>query len=138
MNNLLVFFALPVATILLSIVLQKILNNPTLVGITFFAIYLIVTYAAFDSDFLIFAFIYAILAYISAVFSCLICNIINRLNGNEENNITDCICGGTCNNRTYDSEILKPQLIQNTFTDNEVNQNARRTYNNCYRYKNRM
>ena len=44
MNNLLLFFALPVATILLSIVLQKILNCPILVAITAFAIYLIVTF----------------------------------------------------------------------------------------------
>ena len=138
MNNLLVFLALPVATILLSIVLQKILNNPILVGITFFAIYLIVTYAVFDSDFLIFAIAYAILAYISAVLSCLICNLINRLNENDENNMSDCVCGGICNNRAFEGEIIRPQLIQNTIVDNETNQNRKRINNNCYRYKNRI
>lgn len=35
MNNLLLLFALPVATIVLAIVLQKILNNPLLVAATF-------------------------------------------------------------------------------------------------------
>ena len=42
--NLLVFFALPLATILLSIVLQTVLKCPILVGITFFAIYLIIAF----------------------------------------------------------------------------------------------
>ena len=46
MNTLLLFFALPIATIILAIVLQKILNSPLLVAATFFAIYLIVTFAA--------------------------------------------------------------------------------------------
>ena len=54
MNILLLFFALPIATIILSIVLQKILKCPILVAATFFAIYLIVAFAIFDSGFLIF------------------------------------------------------------------------------------
>ena len=67
MNNLLIFFALPIATILLAIVLQKVLRSPILVGITFFAIYLIVTFAAFDANFLVVAIALTILAFITAV-----------------------------------------------------------------------
>lgn len=67
MNILLIFFALPIATILLAIVLQKILKSPILVAIIFFAIYLIVTFAAFDSDFLIVAILLTILAYNSSI-----------------------------------------------------------------------
>ena len=52
MNTLLLFFALPVATVILAIVLQKILNNPLLVAATFFAIYLVVAFTAFDASFL--------------------------------------------------------------------------------------
>ena len=52
--GLLLFFALPVATIILAVVLQKILKCPILVAATFFAIYLIVAFAIFDSSFLIF------------------------------------------------------------------------------------
>lgn len=77
MNALLLFFALPVATIILAIVLQKILKCPWLVAATFFAIYLIVTYAAFNSSFLIFAIVYTILAYIVALLTRIICNLIN-------------------------------------------------------------
>ena len=60
MNTLLLFFALPVATVLLAIVLQKVLKNPILVAITFFAVYLIVAFAAFDETFLVFAIVYTI------------------------------------------------------------------------------
>ncbi len=119
MNNLLVFFALPVATIILAIVLQKVINNPTLVGITFFAIYLIVTYAAFDSDFLIFAVIYAILAYISAVISCLISNLINQLYNDGK------------------KETIRSEVMQESTEGNQTNFN-RRICNNCYRYTTRF
>ena len=67
MNTLLLFFALPVATILLAIVVEKILRNPFLTAITFFAIYLIVAFAAFDATFLIYTIAYTILAFITAI-----------------------------------------------------------------------
>ena len=44
---LLIFFALPLATILLAIVLEKVLHCPILVGITFFAVYLIILFTLF-------------------------------------------------------------------------------------------
>ena len=56
--GLLLFFALPVATIILAVVLQKILKCPILVAATFFAIFLIVAFAIFDSSF--FNFCYSI------------------------------------------------------------------------------
>ena len=51
MNTLLLFFALPVATIILAIVLEKILDCPVLVAATFFAIYLVVTFAVYYTCF---------------------------------------------------------------------------------------
>lgn len=87
MNNLLLFFALPVATILLSIVLQKILNCPILVAITAFAIYLIVTFSAFNETFLIYAIIYTIIAYITAAVTRFIMRIIECQN--NDSNICD-------------------------------------------------
>ena len=52
--SILLFFVLPVATIILSIVFQKILKCPILVAATFFAIFLIITYVI-DPSLLIFA-----------------------------------------------------------------------------------
>ena len=83
MNILLLAFAIPVATVLLAIVLQKVLKCPLLVAATFFAVLLIVTYAAFDSSFLVFAILYTILAYVTAILTRLVCNIIERLNLNN-------------------------------------------------------
>lgn len=86
MNILLLAFALPVATILLAIVLQKILKCPLLVAATFFAVLLIITFAVLDTSFLVFAIIYTILAYVTAVLTRLVCRIINQINPNTTRN----------------------------------------------------
>ncbi len=67
MNTLLIFFALPIATIILAIVVQKLLRCPVLTAATFFAIYLIVVFSVFDASYLIYVIVYTILAYITAV-----------------------------------------------------------------------
>ena len=67
MNTVLFFFALPVATIILSIVLQKILRNAFLTAATFLAIYLILAFTAFDESFLVFANAYTILSFVTAI-----------------------------------------------------------------------
>lgn len=79
MNILLIFFALPIATVILAIVLQKILKNPILVAATFFAIYLIVAFAIFDASFLICVIAYTVLAYIAAVITKWICRLAKMI-----------------------------------------------------------
>lgn len=104
MNNLLIFFALPVATIILAVVLQKLLNSPLLVAATFFAIFLVVTFAAFDESFLVFAILYALLALITALVVRFICCLVN----NSDNPcirgtaLANNICGN--NNASDDTE----------------------------------
>ena len=95
MSNLLIYFALPVATIILAIVFQKILESPILVAATVFAIYLIVTFAAFDESFLIFAIVYTILAYLTALLTRFICCLIR-------NNTSPCL--SSCNNDNDDEQ----------------------------------
>ncbi|MBR2786500.1 MAG: DUF2651 family protein [Clostridia bacterium] len=80
MNVLLVFFAIPVATIILAVVLQKILQSPLLVAATAFAIFLIVTFTAFDESFLVFAIVYTLLALITALIVRFICCLIKNSN----------------------------------------------------------
>ena len=136
MNNLLIFFALPVATILLAIVFQKILRNSILVGILAFAIYLIVTYAAFDSDFLIFSIVYTLLAYLTAVLTSIICRILRRVLGvngcNNEDDENNCNCG--CTNRSVEIETYSPQLMQGNSTNFDTRQMNNNYSNNCLRY----
>lgn len=91
MNTLLLFFALPVATIILAIVLEKILRCPILTAATFFAIYLIVAFAAFDSSFLIFVIAYTIIAFITAVIAEYFFRRCRRENNCSKWNVCNCI-----------------------------------------------
>ena len=145
MNILLLAFALPIATILLAIVLQKILKCPLLVAATFFAILLIITFAVFDVSFLIFAIIFTILAYITAVLTRLICKIIKRFNLNSNCN---CICSdddddsarstnsnSNCNvsNGTWSCTARNEPIMILTNSNDIVNSNDnRRSRRNCY------
>lgn len=106
MNTLLIFFALPVATIILSIVLQKILKNPLLVAATFFAIYLIVAFAFSDSSFLVLTILYTILAYLTAVLTKWICCLLERLK---------------CAENGMERIIEAPITINNTSPCNSIN-----------------
>ena len=68
MNNLLIFFALPIATIILAGIFQTIIKCPyKIAGITF-AIYLIVAFAlGGTAELIIAAIIYTILAFLTAL-----------------------------------------------------------------------
>lgn len=107
MNTLLIFFAIPVATIIFAIVLQKLLNSPILVAATFFAVFLIITFAAFDESFLVYAILYTLLALITALIVRFICCLIRNsdnpcLNGSDLKN--GGICGNTNNNNDDDDD----------------------------------
>ena len=117
MNNLLIFFALPVATVILAIVLQKVLRNPLLVAATFFAIYLIVTFAAFDATFLVYAILYTILAFVTAVLVKYICKLIEILR--------NCLChnerSNNCNNNNLVNETASLVTVNNTCPGTTLN-----------------
>lgn len=86
MNGWLVFFAFPISTIILSITAQKLIKSPILVSSVFFAIYLIVAFAVFNAFFIIYAFVYAIFAYITAIMTQMVIRFIQ--NGKQ--------CKGQC------------------------------------------
>ncbi len=98
--NLFIFFALPLATILLAIVLQKILRSPILVSITAFAIYLIVAFVAFSdtlAEALIAVIVYTIIAYLTAYLVQLLCELFRRLRLCCRNDNDECHCKNHCN-----------------------------------------
>ena len=86
MNVLLVLFALPVATIIISSVFVKLLKSPIAVSAITFAIYLIVTFAVFDATFLIATIIYTVLSFVSASITKIIIRYLKQQNNNDENN----------------------------------------------------
>lgn len=97
MDPILIFLVLPIAIIILAIVLQRILKCPTLVALTFFAIFLILTFTVFGTDFLIFAILYTILAFIAAFLADLFCRIARRVRNWDDNNSCSCRSERNCN-----------------------------------------
>lgn len=102
--DLLTFFAFPIATIIMSIILQKLIKNPLLVAAFIFAIFLIVAFAAFDEAFLVAVLVYTIIALITAFLTCIFCN-----HNNDENSICENI-----------SDILG-SMSENNGTGNDSN-----------------
>ena len=106
MNLLLLFFALPIAVIIVSIALQKILKCPFLVASIIFAIFLVVTFVIGNLIYLVATIAYTILSFITAVLTKIICRILLSITGNCSNNdegngnlltISSNGCGGTEN-----------------------------------------
>lgn len=94
MNTLLIFFAFPIAVIIFSIILEKLLKNPIAVASLIFAIFIVVTFAAFDETFLIATLAYTILSFITALVVCL---LKERRCGDEQED-ENCNCNnGTLN-----------------------------------------
>lgn len=96
------YIVLPLATILIAIVLQKILRSPILVSLLVFAVYLILAFTAFTTDFLINAIIYTLIAFITAVIVRTICCLQQRLNCNSNN--------GICENCNSDETSLQNDI----------------------------
>ena len=90
MNVLLLFFALPLATIIISIALQKILKSPALVAGSIFSIFLIVTFIIGNLNFLIATIIYTLISYITAVLVNLICRLLQRIERCKRENSYNC------------------------------------------------
>lgn len=128
MNNLLIFFALPIAVIIISVVLQKSLKCPILVAALIFAIFLVVTFTAFDETFLIATLAYTVLAFITAIFVRALCN------SSEGNNSVCEALANLLNNVTEDSEnantVLLNEILNNINNSNNTNSNNENTNNN--------
>ena len=107
MNTLLIFFALPIAVIIISIALQKIFKCPFLVAAIIFAIFLIVTFAIGNLNYLVATIAYTILAFITAVLTNIICRILRELDRRERE--SNC-----CNRRNRNSNNNETQLLSIT------------------------
>jgi hypothetical protein len=99
MNILLIFFALPIAVIIFSIALQKILKCPILVSAIIFAIFLIVTFVIDNVNFLIATIIYTIISFITAFITYQIINSnlltsgVDIISNSDDDSSTSSGCG---------------------------------------------
>ena len=127
MDTLLIFFALPIAVIIISAILEILLKNPIAVASLVFAVFLIVTFAAFDETFLIATLAYTLLALLTAFIvhilrkKChrendiynLILDLIQNNNSNTESN----------NNGNNNNTGSKNSNTGNTGSNNNENNN---------------
>lgn len=98
MNTLLIFFALPIATIILAGIFQTFINCPLKVAGIAFAIYLIVAFAlGGTAELIVAAIVYTILALITALFVMFIQNRNTNTSCTNNSNSNTCGCG--CRNR---------------------------------------
>ena len=144
MNVLLLFFALPLATIIISIALQKILKSPALVAGIIFSIFLIVTFVIGNLNFLIATIIYTLISYITAVLVNLICRLLRRIERcKRENNYNCCVnnennnelltINSRCGNNTNGNLLTISSTCQNG-TNNDlltINTNQQNSNNCC-------
>ncbi|MCF0124584.1 MAG: YbeF family protein [Clostridia bacterium] len=106
MNILLIFFALPIATIIISIALQKIFKCPPLVAAVIFAIFLVVVFAINNINFLVATIIYTIISFITASIVCLINRLMERFCQNSNSSGCRNSCNTTRNyNRSRTGQI---------------------------------
>ena len=129
-TNLLIFFAIPLAIIIISIALQKVLRNPFLVAAIIFSILLVIVLALLDPLYLIAVVAYTVLSYITAVLTCLFCRLLRN------SNIGDCMgCGGNNNNNNNGNAENETQVVATLSegTNNQFNTNGTTYYTGCYR-----
>jgi len=132
-TNLLIFFAIPLAIIVISVALQKILRNPFLVAAIIFSILLVIVLALLDPVYLIAVVAYTVLSYITAVLTCLFCRLLRN------SNIGDCMgCGGNNNNNNNGNGENETQVVATLSegTNNQFNTNGTTYYTGCYRRRN--
>lgn len=141
MNILLLYFAIPIAVIIFSIALLKILKCPWLVAAVIFAILLVIAFAVFDVSFLVFVILYTFLAYLTAVLVRFLCELLetlrecrenrerrqgNRPCENQNNGRSRCLCDGV----TATSNLNPVYIDNNTATASSGNSCDCHTNNN--------
>jgi len=117
MNFLLIFFAIPIAIIILSIIFESFINCPLKIAGIVFSIFLIITFALENQNLLIATIVYTIIAFISAW----LYEIFTSNNG----------CGNSCSNNMC---ITSRNLLE---SQNSETESLAEYENNCcrkYRY----
>ena len=142
LNTLLIYFALPIAVIIFSIVLQKIFRCPIIVASIIFAIFLVVAFLVDVNNFLVATIAYTILSFVTAYIVMLICRISRALeNGNNNynccnnsntimNNSTQLTNGTSCSCSQNDNNTIS---VMANVTPNSNNNGRTGRFSGCYR-----
>ena len=131
MNNLLIFFAIPLATIIIAIVLERVWKNYILVTLFAFAIFLIVAFSVGDTTLLVLVIAYTILAFLASFLSMLFRKLCKKLQNLEESS-NDCNNESNrnhCNNHNNSQNLA----IEARVTPNSNNNGRTGTFRGQYR-----
>lgn len=130
MNILLFFFSIPIAIIIISIALERVLDCPVLVAAITFAVLLVIATVLESTTFLIAVIIYTIISFLAAWISKYICKYIRNLRVCCSNNLNN------CNNNvlTVNGRVnIAHETNNNNNNNNNCNNNNSGTFYGCYR-----
>ena len=138
---LLIFFAIPLAVIIFSIALQKLLKCPALVAGIIFAIGVIITFIIGNLIVLAATLVYTLISYITALITCLICRFFNRDHDNccrrnrcwdNNNNENDLLTiSSRCQNNGNDDLLTINSSCANGNTNNLLTISSNNNGRNC-------
>ncbi len=123
MNLLLIFFAIPIAVIIFSIILQKIFRCPFIVASIVFAVFLIVAVIIGTFEAVVAAIAYTLLALLTAYLVMLLCRI-NWDDDDDDDCTRRCCC---CHTTSSDTNVQNTDTIGTngtTCTCNQVDNNT--------------
>lgn len=134
MNNLLlIFFALPIAVVIISIALQKILKNPFLVAGIIFAIALVETFIIGNLVYLVVTIALAIISFITAVITKIICRILRELDQRRTNvGKSSCVNLDKSDNNILTISNSETNTLNNELLGLDTNCSCRNDSNDVY------
>ena len=143
MNILLIFFAIPLAVIILSIILESLINCPFKIAGVFFSIFIVLAFAfGGTAELIVAAIVYTVISFISAE---IIRYIINRRHNCNYNLVNTCNTYGFQTNNTNNLNYLNAferlgngvtnENMTNTLSNDTANFENRNVGCNCRRYR---
>lgn len=117
MDNLLIFFAIPLAVIILSSILESFINCPIKVAGIFFSIFIVLAFALGETaELIVAAIVYTVISFITAI---IIRYIINRRCNCNFDFSNNCNCfNNSCNSCNYSNNTSN---INSDFNLNNLN-----------------
>lgn len=136
MNVLLIFFAIPLAVIILSAILETFIKCPVKVAGIFFSIFIVVAFAlGGTAELIVLAIIYTIISFITALIVKLVSNWLCGRRNNFDYTISNDFVGNNISNNVpfnfNSSSSVNPLLEDSTsFDTTNLNSNNVNNFNN--------
>lgn len=139
MNILLIFFAIPIAIIILSVILETFIKYPIKVAGIFFAIFLVVAFAlGGTAELIVLAIAYTILSFIAAYLTSIIC--CRRSCCTQERRCCRCERRDFCNNSNFgiQERVLAEPIVRNVYSENIEENNFANSFNDDNGFTNNL